>query len=64
MRYTAITIILDKLPDYISFMINEKSLPIKIKSLFIQDNTSEEYLFVFIYSDNVWDSGCVVGNFF
>ena len=56
--------IIDKLPDYLSFMINDKLLPVKIKSLFIQDGTSNEYLFAVVYSDDVWSSGCILGNFF
>ena len=55
---------IDKLPDYLSFMINDKLLPVKIESLFIKDTTSEEYLFAVVYSDDVWNSGCIVGNFF
>ena len=56
--------IIDKLPDYLSFMINDKLLPVRIKSLFIQDGTSNEYLFAVVYSDDVWNSGCILGNFF
>ena len=55
---------IDALPDYLSFMINDKLLPVKTEFLFIKDNTSEEYLFAVVYSDNVWNSGCIVGNFF
>ena len=55
---------IDALPDYLSFMINDKLLPVKTEFLFIKDNTSEEYLFAIVYSDNVWNSGCIVGNFF
>ena len=55
---------IDALPEYLSFMINDKLLPVKIESLFIKDTTSEEYLFAVVYSDGVWNSGCIVGNFF
>ena len=55
---------IDKLPEYLNLMINNKLLPIKIESLFIKDGSSDEYLFAVVYSDEVWSMGCVVGNFF
>ena len=54
-----------ELPD-ISFIINDKALPIPINKLFIQDkNNPNEYLFLICFSDIIWDKGAsIIGNYF
>ena len=50
--------------DDISFMINDKLLPIPINKLFIK-TSSDEYLFAIVYSDYIWEKIFIqIGNLF
>ena len=57
--------IIDKLPN-LSFIINDKLLPLKINKLFepSKDNPNE-YIFLIAFSDIVWENNfCIIGSYF
>ena len=55
---------IETLPD-LSFLIDDKMLPVPINKLFIQDkNSLDEYLFAIVFSEIVWDNGYMIGNLF
>ena len=54
--------IIENLPD-ISFIINDKLLPLSINSLFIKIS-SDEYMFIIVFSELAWRKGFIIGNLF
>ena len=53
---------IETLPD-ISFIINDKLLPMSINSLFIKIS-SDEYMFIIVFSELAWRRGFIIGNLF
>ena len=53
---------IETLPD-LSFIINDKLLPVSISSLFIK-TSADEYMFIIVFSELAWRRGFIIGNLF